>query len=106
LRVRRLEPTGGPSNEDLMRCAVAFYNEGSRITSRIYDIIINPANSIGPQFPYRSCYDWLSFHRSVLEARGAGESDAELQKRRFENEKACDDDENIWWKILAVGRER
>ena len=28
LRVRRFERTGGPSNDDLTRCTVAFYNEG------------------------------------------------------------------------------
>ena len=66
MRVENAELSGGPNSEDLFRCAVALYNDGSSVTSHFYDIIANPNYRIGPPFPFHECYDFLSTYTHRL----------------------------------------
>jgi hypothetical protein len=38
-RIRRVELTWTPTKEDIARCALALYNLGTGVTSRLYDVI-------------------------------------------------------------------
>jgi hypothetical protein len=55
------------AEEQLSRCVFAIYNCRSKITSHVYDIINNPNDIMGKEFPYQLCYDWLLRYTSLLE---------------------------------------
>ena len=61
-RVSFVGLTGSPSQGDIDRCVQAVYNGGSSAISQFYDIIPKPSYRIGPPFPFKSCYEFLSKH--------------------------------------------
>jgi hypothetical protein len=58
LQVKRTNPTGNPSEDDLMRVAVGLLNKAVRI-SDMYDVIKNKAYNVGKQFVFMNCYEVL-----------------------------------------------
>jgi hypothetical protein len=65
-RLKGMELTGSPTDDDFNRCATSLYNSGSAMTPHIYDVISNAEYRIGNLFPFLECYDWLSTSSSLL----------------------------------------
>jgi hypothetical protein len=65
-RLKGMELTGNPTEDDFKRCAISLYNSGSATTSHLYDVINNAEYRIGNLFPFLECYDWLSTSSSIL----------------------------------------
>jgi hypothetical protein len=57
-QAQRANPTGNPSNADLMRVAVGLFNKSIRLWD-IYDVIKNKAYNIGNRFVFLYCYELL-----------------------------------------------
>jgi hypothetical protein len=72
-RIDRMELTGGQTADDLWRCALAVYNEGSSMMSHLYDISNNPKYKVGPEFPFRTSYDHLAKRTTILDCGGTNE---------------------------------
>jgi hypothetical protein len=72
-RIDAMELTGGQTADDLWRCALAVYDEGSSMMSRLYDIYNNPKYKVGPEFPFRTSYDHLAKRTTILDCGGTNE---------------------------------
>jgi hypothetical protein len=46
-RIKRIELTGAPTEDDLARCALALYNLGASVMSRLYEVIRAKTYSVG-----------------------------------------------------------
>jgi hypothetical protein len=65
-RLKGIELTGSPTDDDCKRCATSLYNSGSAMASNLNDVINNAEYRIGNFFPFLECYDWLSTSSSIL----------------------------------------
>jgi hypothetical protein len=72
-RIDSMELTGGQTAEDLWRCALAVYNEGSSMMSHLYDISNNPKYKVGPEFQFRTSYDHFAKRTTILDCGGTNE---------------------------------
>jgi hypothetical protein len=68
-RVECLQLTGGPSDKDLDRVALALYNKVATIGNRelIYTIASTPGYNVG-KFEHAAQYEFLARHTTLLEA--------------------------------------
>jgi hypothetical protein len=57
-QAQRADPTGNPSEADVMRVAVGLFNKRANL-SDMYDVINNKSYDIGKSFPMMNCYDLL-----------------------------------------------
>jgi hypothetical protein len=72
-RIDAIELTGGQTADELWRCALAVYNEGSSMMSPLYDISNNPKYKVVPEFPFRTSYDHLAKRTTIFDCGGTNE---------------------------------
>jgi hypothetical protein len=89
-RIDAMELTGGQTADDLWRCALAVYNEGSSMMSHLYDISNNPKYKVGPEFPFRTSYDYLSKRTTILNCGGTNELRPEISNDNAINDEVTD----------------
>jgi hypothetical protein len=66
-RIKRMELTGAPTDDDLARCALALFNLGAGVTSCLYDVIRAKSYPVGKEFPFSLSYDFLSEKTVLIE---------------------------------------
>jgi hypothetical protein len=66
-RIKRMELTRAPTDDDLLRCALALFNLGASVTSCLYDVIRAKSYPVGKEFPFSLSYDFLSEKTVLLE---------------------------------------
>jgi hypothetical protein len=54
-RLKGMELTGSPNDDDFNRYATSLYNSGSAMTSHLYDVIRNAESRIDNLFPFLKC---------------------------------------------------
>lgn len=91
-RVTAIELTGSPSKQDIDRCATAMYNDGSSVSSHLYDFIRNADHRIRKPFNFTNAYGFLSSKTTLLDAAPQGPSsgvEVENRKKRSNGRKAA-----------------
>jgi hypothetical protein len=84
-------PTGNPSNADLMRVAAGLFNKSIRL-SDMYDVIKNKAYNIGNRFIFLNCYKLLlgrfpaRLQPTAVATTTVGVERASLSEKHFGNE--------------------
>jgi hypothetical protein len=58
MQVRRTNPTGNPSEGDLMRLALGFFNK-TVMPSQAYEVLASTSYDVGRTFAYANCYEVL-----------------------------------------------
>jgi hypothetical protein len=90
-QAQRANPTGNPSNVDLMRVAVGLFNKSIRL-SGMYDVIKNKAYNIGNRFIFLNCYELLlgrfpaRLQPTAVAMTTVGVERASLSEKHFGNE--------------------
>jgi hypothetical protein len=72
MRLDRMELTGCPDDNSLLRCAIGLYNKKlTREIGSIYDCLNNVEYPVG-RFEYRNVYSFLARQTTILEAVSCG----------------------------------
>jgi hypothetical protein len=79
-QVQRTNPTGNPSEGDLMRLALGFFNK-TVMPSQAYEVLTNKAYDVGRAFAYANCYDVLKErYPARLEPSSLGTTTAGIER--------------------------
>ena len=85
--VERAGLSGDPSEEELRRVALMFYNKKGTLADA-YEAIRDASKDIGPKFPHESSYAFLS-SRGVLEARVMSKANSQESSEDVSEEVKC-----------------
>jgi hypothetical protein len=66
-RIKHMELTGAPTDDGLARCALALFNLGASVTSRMHDVIRAKSYPVGKGIPLLLSYEFLSEKTGMLE---------------------------------------
>lgn len=87
-RVKNMQLTGNPTDDDLFRCASLLFSDGSKAVSHLYDCIRNPDYHISKPFKHAKTFLFLDSHSTLLDAGGIMEEDRKRASRPIGTKKA------------------